>query len=121
MRYLTDYYIRTALSRGKTVEQFLGGGMLGEERTIRYLALSPNGDRFSVTLYEHLDEGSESFLDLYDFSYASPDDDPPQHSFDTIEEALAHSEATYGAVATRWANQFVIQDDYADYLRTNVA
>ncbi len=121
MRHLTDSYIRTALNRGKTVEQFLGGGMLGDVRTIRYVALSQDGHRFSLTFYEHIDEGSESFLDLYAFSYASPEDDPPRHSFDTIEEALNYSEATYGAVATRWANQFVIQDDYADYLRANVA
>jgi hypothetical protein len=121
MRYLTDDYIRTALRRGKTVEQFLGGGMIGEERTIRYLALSPDGDSFSLTFFECIDEGSESFLDLYEFSYASPDDDPPSRSFDTIEEALAYAGVTYGAVATRWANQFVIQDDYADYLRTNLA
>jgi hypothetical protein len=121
MRHLTDYYIRTALHRGKPVEQFLGGGVLGELRTIRYLELRPDGERFCLTFYEHIDEGSEAFLDVYEFSYASPDDDPVRHSFDTIEQALTFSEATYAADATRWVNQFVIQDEYADYLRSNVA
>lgn len=118
MRHLTDYYVRTALQRGKPVEQFLGGGLSEEHRTIRWLDIRPDGERFCLTYYEAIDEGSESLLDLYEFSYVSPDDDPPEHFFDTIEEALRYGASAYGASDLRWVNQFVAQDEYADYLRS---
>ena len=117
MRYLNAYYIRTALQRGKTIGQFLGGGATGEHRTIRWLDIRPDGERFCLAYYEAIDEGSDSFLDLYEFPYASPDDDPPEHFFNTIEEVLRYSGSAYGASDSRWVNQFVVQDEYADYLK----
>jgi hypothetical protein len=119
MRYLTDYNIRSALNRRKFVEQFLGSGSDGDKPTIRRLVLAFHEEGFRLTYYETYDEGSDTFHDVYEFSSVAPDDDPPEQTFDTLKDALAHAVSVYGASPSRWVNQFVIQDEYADYRRTN--
>jgi hypothetical protein len=117
MRYLTEYFIRTGLHLGKAVEQFLGGGCDGEEPTIRWLVLDGDGDRFVLTYYEAFDHGSDSFTDIGEFPLVDRDADLPEHLFDTIEEALAYAQSSYGASLLRWVNQFVVEEEYRDYRR----
>jgi hypothetical protein len=121
MRYLTNGYLRTALRQGKSIEQFLGGSGSSEHKTIRWLGIRSNDNSFCLTFYEAIDEGSESFHDLYEFTCEPPDEDPPEYFFATIEEALEYSASTFGASRSRWVNAGVVQDDYADYLRNKRA
>jgi hypothetical protein len=117
MRYLTQYFIRTALHLGKAVEQFLGGGFDGEEPTIRWLVLDANRDQFALTYYEALDRGSDSFIDIGEFPLVDPDADPPEKLFDSIEDALAYAQSTYEASPSRWVNESVVEEEYVDYSR----
>jgi len=119
MRYLTEYNIRSALNRGKFVEQFLGGNSTGEYPTIRRLVLSLRREQFRLTYYETYDGGSDTLHDVYVFSPVAPDEAPPEHTFDTLEEALAHANSVYSASHERWVNQSVVQDEYADYRRNH--
>lgn len=121
MRYLTEDNIRAALHRGKSVEQFLGGSSVEGAPTIRRLVLAPTQDLFRLTLYESFDDGSDTFIDVYEFSSIDPDEDPKPEIFESFEEALARATSTYGALSERWVNQFVVQDEYADYRRSRTA
>ncbi len=117
MRHLTESNIESALHRGRYVEQLLSPTTLNDAAVLRWLELRTTDDRFTLTLYEVFDDGSENYLDVYSFEQVSPDDEPVRHSFPTLDEALSFAESSYSAPRARYVNEAVIQDEYADYLR----
>ena len=117
MRHLTESNIQSALQRGRYVEQLISPTRTDNATILRWLELRSTDDRFTLTLYEVFDDGSEDYLDVYSIEQASPDEEPVRHSFSTLDEALLFAESSYSAPRTRYVNQAVIQDEYADYLR----
>lgn len=114
-RHLSVDQIESALSRGKPVEQFLGGSQDGT--TISWVKICHKADRFQLWHFEVCDDGHEEFLDLYSFSPVSEDwPEDPESTHDTLEAALAEAEKAFDATPSRWVNQFVIQEEYRDYL-----
>lgn len=75
-----------------------------------------NGE-YSVLYIEHIDEGNEDFLDIYDFSYVDPDEPAVINSFDSVEESLDFALNTHGASLDKYVSAGMVQEEYADYLR----
>ena len=119
MRHLTESNIESALQRGRYVEQLISPATISDATILRWLELRATDDRFTLTLHEVFDDGSEDDLDVYSFEQVSPDDEPVRHSFPTLDEVLAFAESSYSAPRDRYVNQAVIQDEYADYLRNH--
>ena len=116
MTTLTEHHISAALSAGRHVEQFLRPRTDDGQTIIRWLDLSVRKDGYTVILYEVFDNGSPDYLDVYSFGEVEPDDEPPRHSFPSLDEALAFAVTAYNAPRNNYVSQGVIQDDYAAYL-----
>ncbi len=116
MRHLTEPNLQSALQRGRYVEQFISPTITDNATILRWLELRSTDDRFTLTLYEVFDDGSEDYLDVYSFEQLAPDEEPVRHSFSTLDEALSFAETSYSAPRNRYVNQAVILDEYADYL-----
>ena len=117
-RHLIEPHLRSALDRGKSVEQFLGGSVWEGEPVVRWIEIRQDSDEFVLSFYQVYDEGSEEWLDLYEFQPAmeDPDEDCVEHTFATLDAALAFASAQYGVDPARFVNEGVIQDEYRDYL-----
>jgi hypothetical protein len=140
-RHLAPQMIGAALSRGTYVEQFLGGSAVDGQPSIRWLMLQKGADDddyevsddfdgeedetdddvFILKYYEVLDEGSESWVDVYEFPPVSGDPDDQgepvtRHWLGTLEEALALAVERYGADPGRFVNQTMIGHEYHDYV-----
>lgn len=118
MRHLTESNLQSALQQGRSVEQFISPSRINAATILRWLELRGTDHRFTLTLYEVFDDGSEDYLDIYSFEQASPDEGPVRYCFSTLEEALAFAESSYSAPRNRYVNQAVLQDEYADFLRS---
>lgn len=118
MRYLLPFAIRSALNRGRAVEQFLGGFEHNGSPALRRLTLQPENASVTLLVYESYDEGGEDDLDLYEFSEVDgePGDPAAEHPCATLEEALTLARTRYGADPDRWVNEGIIQDEYQDYI-----
>src|SRR5215204_2918136 len=113
---LTEHHISAALSAGRCVEQFLPPRSEEELTILRWLNLSRKGEAYVITLREVFNDGGPDYLDVYSFGEASPDEDPAQHSFSTLDAALVFAASTYGAPRHNYVSQGRIQDEYAAYL-----
>ncbi|MGI5171028.1 hypothetical protein ACQEU3_42425 [Spirillospora sp. CA-253888] len=118
MRHLTPAFAQGALRRGKQIEQFLGGFDHGEERVIRWAALSPGRQGVTLYLSEVIDIGGAAFRDVSEF----PPLDPGEETWGKVigtavgpAEALDLAEREVGAAQDRWVNQGVVGNEYADY------
>lgn len=60
------------------------------------------------------DLGNAGHLDLYEF--LGDDDAQLVACFSSGAEALSHPQLRLGASGERWVNQFVVQDDYRDFV-----
>ena len=97
------------------MEQFLGGSADGT--VISWIEIRPTVADFQIWHFEVCDEDDDEFLDLYSFSPASGDwPDSPVSIHISAEEAVAEATRAFRADPTRWVNQFLIQDEYRDYL-----
>jgi hypothetical protein len=115
-RYLTSAQIESAMGREKPVEQFLGSS---GEGSIAWLEIRPALDGFQLWRFEVMDGGTEDFVDLYSFSPVEGDwPEEPLSVHDTLVDAMHAAAALCGASPDRWVNQFVIQEEYEDYLPT---
>lgn len=119
MRYLSSYDLKVALNIGKGVEQFIGPMKREGISLLRYLWLVPEDSDYELWVVDCEDVGSEDYVDIS--SFPTFDEDPPTHSFQTLDEALSFSQKTYGALPGKWVNQGVVQDEYLDYKRGNKA
>ena len=108
----------TSLSRGKSVECFLGGGRRGDTPTIRWVSVRRNGDQIKATLWEAEDVGDAECLDIYSFPMLGEESDEPiaLATFTELQDAIAHACQVWGADPKRFVSQGVVQDEYADYL-----
>ncbi len=115
MRYLTEQIALGALRRGATIEQFLGPV---KPAGIRYVEIRAG---FEVYLYLVEDNGNEHFWDVGEFgSLEEREEDEFGRLIARAEDAdraLAAAEELLGASPTRWVNEGVVQDEYADYVR----
>jgi hypothetical protein len=118
-RYLTAPEAISALSQGRGVEAMIGPAVVLDQRVIRWLSLAMTSGKFYAELWESCDVGSLDFLDIYDFGTPDGDDEPAIHyTFESAEECLRQLERHYPGVSARLVNRGIIQDEYADYLRS---
>lgn len=116
-RYLITPFIESAVHRGASVMQFLGGFLAGDEPALRYVELRPGEDGVEVWVHEVFDAGSETYADVGGFGAVDEDADEPAVVAETIAEALAIAHERFGAVPDRWVNESMIDDEYLDYRR----
>ncbi len=121
MRYLSEQDVLATLNRGKAVETLLDRRLEGAFTIIRWVRLEKErSGQFSVTLFEVFNEGDLDHLDVYAFSAWDPDS-PCGNSdlFATVEDALQFAASAYNGCLTKFTNNGVIQNEYADSIRDN--
>lgn len=119
-RYLTEAEARSALTRGASVEQFLGLADVNGRRAVRWLTVS-GGRSYVVRLHEVEDVGDDDFLDVSEFPPLDPDEylgDGRTVADESEPDAAFAVAAKLGASADRWVNSGVVQNEYADSRRT---
>jgi len=118
MRYLIEEQLRTHLSLGKAVEQWLKPYGEDDCTYIRWVRIiKENSGQFNVFYTEAVDEGNLDFLDVYEFSSKDPDEPYGViDTFDTIAEALNFAISKYNVSLTLFVNDGMIQNEYKDHL-----
>jgi len=116
--YLTEEQLKTNLSLGKSIEQWLGYLQKEEYTLLKWLRIDKERDgNYSVAYFESFDEGNKAFLDIYEFSLIDPDEPYGViNSFSTMAEALDFTEVTYGALMDKFVSAGMIQEEYLAYL-----
>jgi hypothetical protein len=116
MRHLKQPQAAAALRRGKGVEQLLGLAEHEGRRTVRWVAIYPWEDGFSVRLH-HVYAGEPDFLDIAELAPVDGDEDLGEGvelaRHESPEEALTAARR-HGATPRSWVNQHMIGDEYAD-------
>ena len=117
-KYLLPEQLKTHLSLGKTVEQWLGPRKEEDYVVLTWISISKekNGD-YTLMFIENFDDGDEDYLDIYDFSYLDPDKPAVIHSFESVPETLQFALTTYGASLERYVGDGMIQEEYGNYLK----
>ena len=123
MRHLAESDVARALRSGGEVEQFLPPREEGGYRALSWVCVKKDRDgTFSISRYDVFDEGDLDHLDLYSFSYINPDEPHESRSgLPSAEMALIMAEEQFGATRIKYVNAGIIQDEYADFLRTQRA
>ncbi|MGX1548420.1 hypothetical protein [Streptomyces adustus] len=121
MRYLVESFAVGALTRGRSVEQFLGPAGDAHASGVRWVEVVPTGSRFKVVLHTSADVGSENFCDLVEFPPLDPEREDDEFGLEIAmateaRDALALAEHRTGAVRGRWVNQGMAQDEYRDFV-----
>ncbi|PTS93380.1 hypothetical protein DBR11_25390 [Pedobacter sp. HMWF019] len=118
MKYLDIEQLKTNLSLGKTVEQWLGHKHEEDYTVLKWLSIKKERNaEFNVAYIESFDEGSDDFIDIYEFSTLDPDELLGViNTFSTKDEALDFSVNEYGASMGKFVSQGMIQEEYALYL-----
>lgn len=114
MRFVAQTFLESTLRRGKSLEQFLGGAVLGNESAIRWLELRPASNSIEVWEFVAPDCGNQEHFDFYEF--LGVEDGNLAATLPSPSEALAFAQAHLGAKPERWVNQFVAQDEYRDFI-----
>ena len=118
MRHLPATDIQSTLRRGKSVEQFMGRSP-ANPNYIRHIELRPSSDLVEVWVYDVEDQGSEEWLDLYDFNELEKGEaDLPAAAFEDADAAIAHAQEALSANPSRWVNLGIAQSEYLDYIRS---
>ncbi|HYJ79413.1 MAG TPA: hypothetical protein VEW03_07435, partial [Longimicrobiaceae bacterium] len=77
-RYLVPVFMQSALHRGKSVAQFLGGFMHGEGLALRWIELRPGEeDGVEVWVHEVHEDGDGTWADIGEFAPLDDDADEP--------------------------------------------
>ena len=120
-RYLTVLEATQALSRGGIVEVFLGECFRDEIPGICWIQISAFESGFKLYVFESADNGSEDFTDVYEFGPLNPDleqEDPDEvHTFSEFDDCIALLEQRWPGSSARMVNEFLVQEEYADYIR----
>ncbi len=119
-RYLTQNGLERALTQGRSVEQWLGVRREGHFRVLKWLSIERHRDDGVVLrVREVLDDGNPDFLDVYEFTpYDAEAEFGVESTFATPQEAVQYALDRVGANPDRFVGQGMIQDEYADYLKT---
>ncbi|MGI2094476.1 hypothetical protein ACRN96_18060 [Shewanella oncorhynchi] len=119
-RYLNLQEAESALKRGKAVECFLGGCERDGRAGIQWLSVRGPKSEIDVSVYDTADLGDESFLNIYEFGPLDPDleleDANEVKSFTSFGQAIEFIEQRFAGSSERLLNEFMIQDEYADYI-----
>lgn len=119
-RYLTSSEAEAAMNRGKSVECFLGSCERDSKPGIKWVSARAGGNGVRVSVYETADLGNEEFIDVYEFGPLNPDlefEDPDETlNFSSFAEFLSGIENKFSGSTSRLVNEFIIQDEYADYI-----
>ena len=122
-RYLTLSEAESAINRGKSVECFIGACDRDGARGIKWFSARKNGNGINVSVYETADLGNEDYLDLYEFGPLNPElelDEPDEIiSCADFASFAKEIESKFSGSSNKLINEFIIQDEYADYLKRN--
>jgi len=114
-RYLTLSEAKLALNRGKNIEQFLGGYLVGTTLAIRYVVIRSDGERLIANVFECFEPEHSGFYDVGEFQNVEPDIDPEDFAFDSLEEAISFLKFRNGIDANKFVNQGLVCEEYKDY------
>jgi hypothetical protein len=116
MKHLSSEQLYFTLKAGRSIEQWLGHEDKGHYILLKWLTIyaEKDGD-YSVSYFEVFDEGSRSFIDIYEFGAIDPDEEAID-TFSTFQEALNFSMSKYGCAQDGFVNEGMIQDEYVKYL-----
>jgi hypothetical protein len=116
--YLTEEQLKSNLSLGIAVEQWLGIYKEADYIIIRWLRIDQERDKnYTVAYFECFDEGNEGFLDIYEFSPLNPDELYGVLSeFNNFNDALKFAETLYESSNSKYVSAGMIQKEYSDYL-----
>ena len=119
-RYLTIDGLHRALEQGRTVEQWLGARNEGRFRVLKWLRIERNRKGETILrVQEVLDEGSPTFLDVYEFTpYDAEAEDGLVIPFANAQEALDYSVVNLSATRDKFVREGEIKLEYSDYLRS---
>jgi hypothetical protein len=118
-RYLTEYFLHGAISRGREVGQFLGGFSHDGQPAIRYLSMRADESGVVLSLFEKYDPQDEEWCDVMSFGEldeVEQGEAAAEHHCKGIADALALAGKSYGAPPDRWVNEGMLDDEYRDYL-----
>jgi len=110
MRFLLLDEIDGALSRGQSVEQFLGKGITPD--SISWLELRPTEGKIEIWAFEVEDVGDSEYRDIYSFPITGVAPEEPLATLGSAEDALLFAQANCSAPPSQWHNQGVIQNLY---------
>ena len=120
-RYLTIAEAKANLNRGKSIECFLGGCVNDNRLGIEWFSISKVKDGYLAQIYQTADLGSEEYIDIYSFGplnedleYEEADDSLSGSSFEQVINLL---EKRFKRTGFKLVNQFVVQDEYLDFIR----
>lgn len=120
-RYLSQSEVEGALKRGKSVECFLGYCSRDDRDGIRWLSLRYDGGSIKLFLFESADLGGEEFLDIYSFGPLNEDleleDCDMEIEFENVSKLYSWLNENYPGSVKKLVNQFVIQDEYLNYIQ----
>lgn len=114
MRYVISAFQESTLHRGKSLEQFLGGGVRDGERVISWLEVRPVPEGFEVWHFEVPDVGGPEFSDVYEFGEGA---ESPVATLATPGEALQFAHSALSASPGRWVNSTLVEAEYHDYVK----
>lgn len=119
-RYLTPSEAEAAIKRGKPVECFLGSCQRDSKPGIKWFSARAAGNGIKVSVYETADLGNEEFIDVYEFGPLNPDLEFEESDeiicFSSFTEFYSGIESKFSGSTSRLVNEFIIQDEYADYI-----
>ncbi len=120
-RYLTNTEAKANLNRGKSIECFLGGCGNDNQLGIEWFSISKVKDGYLAQIYQTADLGSDEYIDVYSFGplnedleYEDADETLNASSFEQIMNLL---EKRFKRTNFKLVNQFVVQDEYLDFIR----
>lgn len=118
MIYLQNEQLRTNLSLCRIIEQWLGYKQEDDYILLRWISIEKESSAsYSVAYIESFDEGSDDFVDIYEFSTLDPDEALGiVTTFSTVDEAINFSLNEYGAKMDRFVSAGMIQEEYRTYL-----
>ena len=116
-RYLTIQEAQETISRGKSVEIFLGGFKLNSEKCIRWASFKGNMSGVVGSLWESYDQGSTENIDIYTFDSPSGEYDEPVK--EVHSSSIKNAAKELGISKLNFVNQGIIQDEYLSYIESN--
>jgi hypothetical protein len=121
MRYLSRGFALGALTRGTSIEQFLGAVVVDGRLGVRWATIEPAGDRATIREYIALDVPG---METGDLDNLPPMYEDEQRSWGWVvgtaptHDALVEAQQLLGASIERWVNFGVAGQDYLDWARS---
>jgi hypothetical protein len=118
-RHLTPSEAREALRNGRAIEQWLKHWIENGDRLIRWMRIHRDpSEGYGLTVFDVIDEGSETFLDLYEFHALDPDEPYGQVKyFQEWENAWEAAIKNQGADEEKFVSDGMIQEEYFDLVK----